>query len=161
MSRLVSLLLLTLFLVGCGLAPQPARPVINQTADTAKLSQRTLVVGTSELTVEVANTDEARSQGLSDRPSLAANEGMLFVFDQSGKYGFWMNRMNFPLDFIWLYQSKVVEVTANIPNPSPAIPKPVTVTPAQAVDAVIEVNAGWVAEHEIDVGVGVKGLTGW
>ena len=51
-----------------------------------------------KIKVELAITPEARAQGLSGRPSLSENEGVLFVFDKPDKYSFWMKNMNFPLD---------------------------------------------------------------
>ncbi len=57
---------------------------------------------------EVASNDAARTQGLSDRPSLAANHAMLFAFAQSSQVNFWMIQMHFPLDIIWLDSDKHV-----------------------------------------------------
>ena len=54
------------------------------------------------LKVELALTNEEQEQGLSWRKDLEENQGMLFVFDHSSKYSFWMKNMNFPIDIIWL-----------------------------------------------------------
>jgi len=54
------------------------------------------------INVELANTNASREIGLSYRTSMNQDEGMLFVFDKIGKYGFWMKDMNFPLDILWL-----------------------------------------------------------
>lgn len=56
--------------------------------------------------VDLALTPEAQTQGLSGRSELKEDEGMLFVFDQPGKYLFWMKNMNFPIDIIWLAPSE-------------------------------------------------------
>src|SRR3989344_7332267 len=55
-----------------------------------------------EVKVELALTPEEQTQGFSGRSGLGENEGMLFVFDTPGKYGFWMKDMLFPIDIIWL-----------------------------------------------------------
>src|SRR3989344_7888462 len=55
-----------------------------------------------KIRVELALTPAEQAQGLSGRQSLNENEGMLFVFDQPGKYYFWMQDMNFPIDIIWI-----------------------------------------------------------
>ena len=52
--------------------------------------------------VELALTSAEQTQGLSGRPNLNENEGMLFVFTNPGKYPFWMKDMNFSIDIIWL-----------------------------------------------------------
>src|SRR3989338_4624811 len=59
-------------------------------------------IGDVKIKVELAITPEARAQGLSGRPSLSENEGVLFVFDKPDKYSFWMKNMNFPIDIIWI-----------------------------------------------------------
>ena len=67
-----------------------------------------------EIKVDLALTDGEQAQGLSGRPSLAEDEGMLFVFANPGKYLFWMKDMNFPIDMIWLSSDlKVVYIEKN------------------------------------------------
>jgi len=51
---------------------------------------------------ELATTPEAREQGLSGRTNIPHNYGMLFVFNESGTYGFWMKDMKESIDIIWL-----------------------------------------------------------
>ena len=50
----------------------------------------------------VADTPEARQQGLSGRAGLGESEGMLFVFPKDGEYAFWMKDMRFSIDILWL-----------------------------------------------------------
>ncbi|HTE48328.1 MAG TPA: DUF192 domain-containing protein [Candidatus Paceibacterota bacterium] len=52
--------------------------------------------------VELAITPAELARGLSGRKGLASDEGMLFTFNQPGRYPFWMKDMNFPIDIIWL-----------------------------------------------------------
>ena len=48
------------------------------------------------------------------RETLPENQGMLFVFESEGKYGFWMRNMNFPIDIIWIDKNnKVVDIAKN------------------------------------------------
>jgi len=147
-------------LSGCSLLA-PFKPGALPEVSQSGLPTTQLLINGVALIVEVARTDAARAQGLSDRESMPANAGMLFIFDKPGRYEFWMNRMNFPLDFIWLNQGKVMEISQNIPAPSLAKPRPVTLTPSVAIDAVIEVNAGWTQEHGVSLGQTVEGLTGF
>ena len=49
------------------------------------------------LTVEIANTMETRSHGLMYRTTLPENAGMLFVFEQEARWGFWMKNTLIPL----------------------------------------------------------------
>src|SRR3989344_6207881 len=55
-----------------------------------------------DIKVEIADEAEEQIEGLSGREGLGENEGMLFVFENPGRYSFWMKDMNFPIDIIWL-----------------------------------------------------------
>ena len=67
-----------------------------------------------KIPVEVSDTPAKRQQGLSDRPRLKPGWGMLFVFERSGRHDFWMKDMNFPIDILWLRNSRVVYVAEKI-----------------------------------------------
>lgn len=61
------------------------------------------------VTVEVMDTSELRSRGLSGRESLDNSKGMLFVFDYvSAEHCFWMKDMKFSIDMVWLDAEKHV-----------------------------------------------------
>ena len=51
--------------------------------------------------IDIADTKEERTQGLSNR-EVPEDYGMLFVFETEGTYGFWMKDTLAPLDVIWL-----------------------------------------------------------
>jgi hypothetical protein len=59
--------------------------------------ERRIAVGDRCLTVEVASTDEARSQGLRNRDSLGRFNGMLFEFPQLTTARFTMSNTRIPL----------------------------------------------------------------
>lgn len=112
-----------------------------------------LWIGGVAVEVELANTQILRSKGLSDRENLESNKGMLFIFDTPEEQQFWMNRMLFPLDVIWIHDHKVVGTTENIPTPyGDTIPRMSSEVP---VEWVLEVNAGFVREKGIEIGDGV------
>lgn len=54
------------------------------------------------LQVEIADTPEARSRGLMHRTALAADAGMLFVFETPGRHCFWMKDTLLPLTLAFL-----------------------------------------------------------
>ncbi len=104
---------------------------------------------------EVARTVEERAQGLSDRDSLAQGKGMLFIFEDDGRPGFWMRRMRFPLDFIWIsVGGRVVDLTEDVPPPEPDVPDTdlPLYRPVAPVRYILEVNAGVAREEGIEVG---------
>ena len=68
--------------------------------------------------VEVVRSIEDRRLGLSDHESLPTNQGMFFVFEESGLHGFWMKDMDFSIDIIWIDEArKIVHVEPDVsPN---------------------------------------------
>ena len=109
-----------------------------------------LQVGNTQVAVEVRDTEEGRDQGLSNREKLAEDEGMLFVFDQPGIYGFWMKGMKFPLDFVWIKDNAVAEITEDVEVGR------MDIRPKETVDKVLEVNSGWVKQNNVRVGDKIK-----
>lgn len=104
--------------------------------------------------VAVADDIQEQIQGLSDRPSLEKDAGMLFVFDVKQERIFWMQRMNFPLDIIWIDGNKIVKIDKNI---APEGDSPEKRYPSQyKINYVLEVNAGFVDEQKIKVGDTIK-----
>jgi hypothetical protein len=91
------------------------------------------------LQVEVADTPDEQSKGLSGRANLAENEGLLFVYEQPARPSFWMKEMNFPIDIIWISSDKkIAEVTAKV---SPDT-YPQSFRPQKEIRYVLEVSAG-------------------
>ena len=111
--------------------------------------------GDATFAVEVADTPEERQQGLSDRPSLAKDRGMLFVYEIPYQYTFWMPRMHFPLDMIWIDgDCVVVDITRDAqPEDEEKIrTDPTYYSPRQPALYVLEVNSGIAAASGIDPG---------
>ncbi len=109
----------------------------------------TLKIGGVTINIMVANTDAERMQGLSGKDDLAENEGMLFVFDNEGYYGFWMKDMNFPIDMAWLDKNKkIIHVESNV---SPATYPQVFNPPAPSL-YVLETSAGFLGKNNIKIG---------
>ena len=108
-------------------------------------------IGNTHIQAEKAVSSWEKARGLSGRQKLAADAGMLFIYSQPGHYPFWMQGMNFNLDFVFIKDKAVVDIRENIPSPQ-AGEQPVTITPNQPVDSVLEVNSGFVAKHKIKIG---------
>jgi hypothetical protein len=121
-------------------------------ARTFSYQQATVITQSgAEIPVEVSDTPAKRQQGLSDRPRLKKGWGMLFVFEHSGRHGFWMKDMNFPIDILWLRNRRVVYVAENIPPPSSG-ESSVTVTPDKSANLVLELDAGQARALDLSVG---------
>lgn len=115
-------------------------------------SQSFITIGTTTWTVDIADTDAARQTGLSNRPTLSANSGMVFLFPAPDIYSFWMQDMRFPLDFVWILDNKVVQLDAHIPPLLASTGPPQIITPSQPVNMVLELSAGQITVAGIQVG---------
>ncbi|MGA9333636.1 MAG: DUF192 domain-containing protein [Rudaea sp.] len=94
-----------------------------------------------EFQIEIADDFASREYGLMNRTSMAANHGMLFVFDAPAMQTFWMKNTLIPLDMLFFDRDyKLVNVQQRVP-PCRADPCPVygSTGPAQYV---LELNGG-------------------
>ena len=106
-------------------------------------------VGRVWVKVIIRDTVEGRKLGLSGFKELKKNEGMLFVFPVAAKYSFWMKEMKFDLDFVWIKDDRVVDITEKVKAKGGEATK---VKPKVSVNKVLEVNSGWVEKNGIKVG---------
>lgn len=89
--------------------------------------------------VFVASSTEQLNHGLSGRPSLADDRGLLFMFKTPSKPGFWMKDMSFPIDIIWIASNKkVIGIERNVTIES----YPNLYFPPTNIKYVLEINAG-------------------
>lgn len=103
--------------------------------------------------VDVATTSAELSQGLSGRESLAKDEGMLFIFQTSDKYSFWMKDMNFPIDIIWLGEDRRIVHIKKFARPESF---PEVFVPDAPARYVIEVESGFADKYKLKIGDGTE-----
>ncbi len=110
-----------------------------------------ITIGPIQFSIDIADTPQEREQGLSGRKELKPSEGMLFVFPTKERFGFWMKDMQFPLDFVWIDDIWVIEITHNVAilDKDGQIN---TIQPSYPVDKVLEINAGAASKSGIKVG---------
>jgi uncharacterized membrane protein (UPF0127 family) len=102
--------------------------------------------------LELATTPEETTTGLMYRPSLAANRGMLLLWEKERFATIWMMNVLVPLDIIFLNDAgQIVELVADA-KPCSAEPCP-RFTPHVASRAVLEVAAGSAALHGLEAGL--------
>jgi hypothetical protein len=103
--------------------------------------------------VEVADEVSERNRGLSGRESLGENEGMLFVFEYPTVPVFWMKDMGFPIDIVWISESKIIGWVPNaLPEPGVQDENLSIYSPPQSVDMVLEFSAGTVSREGFRLG---------
>lgn len=111
-------------------------------------------IGENVFNVELAETIAQKAKGLSFRDSLDKDKGMFFDFGKEDRYGFWMMGMRFPIDIIWIKNNVVAGIEKNALAPTPGTPKSALKLyyPPEAIDKVLEINAGLSDELGIKVG---------
>lgn len=108
----------------------------------------------SALLVEIAATEDQRAFGLSRRPSLDPESGMVFDFDtvQTVDHGFWMWRTRVPLDIAYIQIDGTIGrilsmgLCGSRAESCPSYPAGVEYTMA------IEANLGWFSSHGVREG---------
>jgi len=115
--------------------------------------------GDVTVSVEVADTPDERSLGLMYRKELAADAGMLFLFDEPQHLTFWMKNTVLPLDMIFITADR--RVLGVVKNATPFTQTSRSV-PGES-QYVLEVNAGFSDKHGVADGdtvtfQGVPGL---
>ena len=113
----------------------------------------TVRLADTSVTAEIARTKAERVRGLSGRAALAAGRGMLFIFPASGRHGIWMRDMNFAIDIIWLNEAKKIVHLKRSVSPDTY---PESFRPSEPARYVLELSAGWSAEHGLRVGDTVR-----
>lgn len=104
------------------------------------------------LSVEIADDPEEQAKGLMFRPSLAADHGMLFVFDDVRPAGFWMKNTMIPLDMLFIDDAGIVRNIAARTEPYSER----LIASDGPVRAVLEIAGGQAAAYGIVPGSGVR-----
>lgn len=75
---------------------------------------KNIKIGSETFKLEIADTEAARTKGLSQRDAIGKNEGMLFDFKKAGDWRIWMVDMHFNIDILWLDEHcKIVHIKQN------------------------------------------------
>ena len=143
-------------------APESTNTSMKKTEDgevagqVTTLPTKKITIANQELTVEVADTDASRTQGLSGREKLDEGTGLLFDFSNSDfkKPGFWMKDMRISIDIIWIGNGKIIGIEQNVPLQPEGVELPVYYPPSD-ISHVLEVPAGWSTKNNIVVGENV------
>ncbi len=129
-----------------------------QTAPTLRRGMLVLVQDKIRVTlnVEIAETPESRQLGLMNRPSLPDDAGMLFVFETTSIWAFWMKNTLIPLSVAFIDdQWKIVDIQDMRVGPNPETGRLDIYEAAKPSRYALEVNQGLFARRGIGVGAKV------
>ena len=102
---------------------------------------------TLPLQIEIPNNIRDFNLGLMFRESLDQNSGMLFIFDEVAEQSFYMKETKIPLDIAFIREDGTIESIKQL--------EPFDETPVSSEGEVLcalEVNRGWFAENNVEVG---------
>lgn len=125
-------------------------PIITNQEEVVEM--RELWIGETKVGVEVADEGDEMNKGLGYRDSLGKDNGMLFIYPEPIIPTFWMKGMRFNLDFIWILDGEVVEISENVQAPTYEEEQLPLIRPKELADWILEVNAGWIEENGISAG---------
>lgn len=108
--------------------------------------------GQAQFEIEVADTDESRSQGLMYREHMPRMSGMLFLFDSPQRLAFWMRNTLIPLDLLFIAPNGEILLVHEgaIPLDETPIPGP------DGSIAVLEINGGMAQTLGIKAGSQIR-----
>jgi uncharacterized protein len=144
-QRTLALFLSTLLLAGCG-GEEESAP--------AEAEGPTVVIETGggevDVQVEIADSEEERAVGLMSRESLDDEAGMVFLFPEPARGGFWMKNTLIPLSIAFADgQGRILRILDM--DPCRADPCEVY-DPGVAYRTALEVNEGAFAEWGVEEG---------
>ncbi len=108
------------------------------------------------ITIEIADTPEARIRGLMERWSLQELHGMLFIFDYPEVQRFWMHNTPLSLDMLFVDENRRI---LNIAESTTPMSKQ-TYSSRGPAKYVVEVRAGFSKRHGIEEGMKVQWKAG-
>ncbi len=109
-------------------------------------------LGGAVVRVDIASTIPTQRRGLSGRESLPDGTGMAFLFWAPARHAIWMKDMRFAIDIVWARDGKIVDIAPNVPPPTVPDELLRTYLPRLEADVVIELPAGFAAEHGLKIG---------
>ncbi len=145
--KIIGISFVVFWIISAGIFFMRAHQLVNPETPESK----NITVGGIVVSVEIADTVPLQMKGLSNRKSLAENNGMLFVYQDEIIRDFWMKDMEIPLDVIWIAEGVVVGFQENIPYQSDD-GSVVRFKSDKPADQVLEVNAGWIDKNNIETG---------
>src|SRR5262245_60323620 len=109
-----------------------------------------------ELEAEVADTPEKLLFGMAFQDTLPPNGGMIYIFESTGPHRVTTKEYRFPIDMIWVDESRhIVSIAENV-LPCKLDPCPWHGSESSSVRYLIETAAGFVRQTALEVGGELK-----
>ena len=110
----------------------------------------------TQLEGEVANTPEKLLFGLAFRETFPPGSALLMIFDESGPHRVWTKEYRFPVDMIWVDESKHIVHMMEGLTPCERDPCPRHGPPPSDARYIIQTRAGFVKDAGVTLGMELK-----
>lgn len=117
-----------------------------------KFNKQQIQIGAKKITVEIAKTREQHEYGLMFREKLAADSGMLFIFEEEMPLSFWMKNTYIDLTIAYIGKDKkIIDIidmkgTSAMQTDFPSYPS------SKSAMYALEMNKGWYTKNRIKIG---------
>jgi hypothetical protein len=125
---------------------------IDSKLESVEFPRGTIKIDDNVLEVQIADTEPRRIRGLMFQDQLPYDQGMIFVFNESGVYSLWMLNMQFSLDMIWFDgDGAIVHIEKDIsPCKTPTqIMACQSIIPSGEAMYILEVTSGFIDKFNI------------
>lgn len=151
MRAVVPAFLLLLTLAGCGESRRAEAPPASAPAKPEPVTSATrfpMTVAGASLSPRLAITDRERSTGLSGTKSLAAGDGILFLYTDDDRRAFWMPGVPYDIDIGFFRADGVLDQVVRLKA------EDLTIVPSASfrIRFALETPAGWYAANGVRPG---------
>lgn len=127
--------------------------LLSSTQALAEMPRMELSASFHRIEAEVAADQTNRMQGLMNRRSMGANQGMLFVFQQKERHCMWMRNTFLPLSVAFLdEEGKIINVEDMKPQTDDSH------CAARPARFALEMNLGWFSNRGLKPGQRIAGI---
>jgi len=106
----------------------------------------TITIRNHKFKLYIAKDPKDMRIGLSKYENIPQDYGMLFVFDKEDYHSFWMKKMKFPVDIIYIRDNQIITILKNVPLPkNESVP---IYKPSSPANRVLEINAGLAEKYK-------------
>ncbi len=151
-KKVFALVIISVFLiVGFFILSKPSKNLTLEIIEPPQIVRQAnnikyVLVAGQKIKVDLAINQEEKNQGLSGRLSLDEGTGMLFIFENSARYAFWMKDMNFNIDIIWIGENFEIAYIKKDAKPESF---PEAFTPNRDAKYILEVPAGFSDKYNL------------
>jgi hypothetical protein len=153
MKKIILVIIVLLIIVG---GIRFAQGYLNEEKVSILKKTPTIAIADRNFKVIVADSQKEQEIGLSETKSLAEDQGMIFLFKKPDYYSFWMKKMKFPIDIIFINNDTIVSIENNAQAPKDDNENLIVYTPAGPSDKVLEIQAGLAKKYNFKNGDKIK-----